>query len=481
MRAEPNEPRRPVSTTSPDESAPADTEVLLAELARTEAERDAAVTALDKKGRRDRRWARTRRILVGGLVVVFALLLPETVTLTWAHYTVLNTNGFESTVGPLVSKPAVTEAVATEVTNEIFNALNAQDRVANALPPKASFLAGPITTGTKGYVQNGVTKVLQSSQFQTLWVQATRFAHSQLVAVLRDKSSTVTTTNGQVVLDLVPLLNSSLQNIQGFVSGVVGKPVTLPTITANEVPAVACERIAAALDVAVPSTCGQIPLFPADKLLEARRAVKAFDRSLLLLIVTPAVAALALWLSRRRRRTLLQLAAGGVLSLVITRRAIDWLEHTLVNTGHPQFKAARQAIMTQMLGGFFNVTRWLLIGLIVLFLLALVTGPYARAQALRRWLGRLVGEGWNLAVATSGRAHDDATIVWVRSHLDLLRIAGVALAVLLLLVISVSVLGFLIIAVLLAAYEFGLWRLSHREPTPPDAPAEPPAVPTPPL
>ena len=78
----------------------------------------------------------------------------------------------------------------------------------------------------------------------------------------------------------------------------MGRTVTLPTITDNEAPASACQAIALnALNRPIPSTCGQIPLFKADKLSEARRAVQAFNRIMvLLLILTPVVAALALWL-----------------------------------------------------------------------------------------------------------------------------------------------------------------------------------------
>jgi hypothetical protein len=471
----------PGVSVSPEESVGPDAAALAAELARAEAERDAAVTALDRRGRRARRWGRARRGLVGVLVVVFAVLLPLTVTLTWAHYTVLNSTGFENAVGPLVSKPAVTAAVATEVTDQLFTTLDAQGRVAQALPPKASFLAGPISTGVKGYVQTGVTKVLQSPQFQALWVQATSFAHAQLVAVLRGKSSTVKTTNGQVVLDLVPLLNASLKNIQGFASGVIGKPITLPPIPANEVPAAACEKIGAALGRPVPTTCGQIPLFPAAKLVQARRAVRAFDRSLVLLIVTPVVAAVALWLSSWRRRTLLQLSVGGLLGLVVARRGIAWLQNTLINTGRPEFKAARQAIMTQMLGPFFDVTRWLLIALLVVFAAALITGRYAWAQALRLRVAHYAREGANLVGAVFGHAHDDTTLAWARAHLDLLRVAGIAVAAIIVLAASVSFIGLLIIIILLAAYELGLHQLKpHPHPTPnPTPPTTNPTTPPP--
>ena len=278
-----------------------------------------------------------------------------------------------------------------------------------------------------------------------------------------NSSQAVTTTNGQVVLNLVPLLNSALQSMQGFISGVVGKPVTLPTITANEVPSTACQQISNALNRPLPATCGQIPLFPAKQLNNARRAVRIFNGiTVLLLILTPVVAALALWLSRRRRRTLLQLSAGGLLGLVVIRRVVIWLESALANKGVPANKPARRAIFTHLFHEYFSVSRWILVGLLLVFLIALVTGPYPWAVTLRAKAAHFGREGRNVLGAAYGHARDDATVAWVLSHLDLLRILGVALAVVLLLALSVSWIGFLIIVVLLAAYELWLHRLGQR-------------------
>jgi hypothetical protein len=397
------------------------------------------------------------------LVVLFSILLPLTFAVSWAHNVALNTNGFERTVVPIGSDRAVTAAAGAAITSQIFASLNPQQIVENALPPRASFLAGPITNGAKGYIQDGVTKALQSAQFQALWKQATLFTHAQLLSVLNGNNKAVATTNGQVVLNLAPLFNAALQNLQGFISGVVGRQVTLPTITSNELPATVCQHIATALDRPVPATCGQIVLFPADKLTQARRAVRTFNRvTVLLLILTPVTAALALLLSRRRRRTLLQLCAGGVLGLVVVRRVVIWLSSTLAHTGQPANKAARQAIVTHLFHAYFSVSRWLLIGLIVVFVVALVTGPYGWAVSVRRIVATYAREGRNLIVARGASA--DTTLAWVRAHLDLLRILGIAIAVLLLVALSVSWAGLVVIAVLLGGYELWLHRVGRTAP-----------------
>ena len=253
-----------------------------------------------------------------------------------------------------------------------------------ALPPRASFLAVPLANAAKGYVQQAVTRVLQSPQFRALWRQSTTFTHAEVIKVLLGKSNgAVTTSKGQVVLNLVPVLNSALQSIEPYVTGVVGNPVKLPTISGNELPATACEKIANAVGRPIPATCGQIPLFPADKLTKVQRLARIFNRSVvLLLILTPVVAAIAIWVSRRRRRTIMQLAVGGILGLVIIRRVIIYVQGTLASSVKPANKAAVQDILKQVFRNYFGVSRWLLIALLVVVVVAAAHRTIRLGQSL---------------------------------------------------------------------------------------------------
>ena len=62
----------------------------------------------------------------------------------------LNTDSYVSTVAPLAKDPAVTAELARIATDQVFTALDPQPTIAAALPPKAAFLAGPITpTGSR--------------------------------------------------------------------------------------------------------------------------------------------------------------------------------------------------------------------------------------------------------------------------------------------------------------------------------------------
>lgn len=428
------------------------------------AERDAAVAALAHMEHRAQRRGRTRRIGVALLVLLFAILVPVTVTATWAHRTVLDTDTYVSTIGPIASDPAVTAAVGQQITNQIYAALDPEPRIAEVLPPRAAFLAGPIANGARDAIRRAVDKVLTSEQFQNLWVGANRFAHAQIVKVLRGDSEVLQTTNGQVVLNLVPLVNAAVQNAEDFISGVVGKTVTLPNVTGDELPSAACAKISSALGRPLPETCGQIPLFPADKLTNAQRAVRAFDRLvLLLLIVTPLVAVAAVWLSRRRRRTLMQLAIAGMLGLVIVRRTVMWLQDELTSGAKPENRAALSAIVHQVMGGFFTISGWVLFAGLLIVVVTLIAGPYRWAVATRH--GAVVGARktgrvlYSAGAAAVGRARDDTTTAWIRGHLDLLRVAGIAVALLVILFAGVNVWWFLVILVLLGLYELWLYRL----------------------
>jgi hypothetical protein len=408
---------------------------------------------------------RARRVVAVVLVAVFAVLLPVTILATWAHRTVVNTGAYVATVGPIAANPTVRAAVSRDATNEIYAALDPQKTIARALPPKAAKLAGPLSNGVKGFLQDGINKILASPEFQRLWVGANRFAQAQLITVLNGNSKAVQASNGQVVLNLVPLLNAALKDVQTRASALLGKNITLPTISGTSIPAADCHKIAAAIRRPLPPTCGQIPLFPASALANAQHAYRAFNGIvLLLLIITPLMFIAALWASTRRRRTLLQLTIAGMLGLIVLRRVTYWLQSDLTAHAKPANQAALSVITGQVLHGLLTVTLWFLIGGLIVAALALLSGPYRWAVAFRSWVGRAAAAAAHLGAALAGHASSDATVTWIRRHLTVLRIAGAVAAALALLIFSVNWAGFLIIAATLALYEVGLLRLRQTRP-----------------
>jgi hypothetical protein len=102
---------------------------------------------------------------------------------------------------------------------------------------------------------------------------------------------------------------------------------------------------------------------------------------------------------------------------------------------------------------------------VVVLVIAVLSGPYRWAVALRSSVKRT----W-LSIA-GGRGGDHRGVVgWMASHAAGLQLGGAVVAGILLLIVSVSWLSFLIIGVLLAAYEVCLQWIK-----PPPSDEAPPA------
>jgi hypothetical protein len=403
---------------------------------------------------------RIRRSVVAVLAALSCLLVLLSATVVWAHRTLLDTGTFVGTVGPVFKDPAVASAVAARATDELFTELNLQARLRDALPPKVSFAAVPITNATKGYVAGELTNVLTSPKFQAIWTAALTATHQRLVAVLRgEKTPVLSTSDGYIVLNTVPLINQALGKVSGLASDLAGKPVTLPTITSADPPQQAVSKLSQALGVPLPSNFGEITLVRSSDLATVRQGVKAFDGlTYILPLVTIALIALCLWLSVNRRRTVLQLAVGVSLLMIIERRSVLHEQSVLANAAHnPQVALS---VLDDLLHGFFTLTAWVLGVALVVLVIAVLCGPYRWAVAMRSWVRRT---GRSIAGARGGDHR--GVVAWMASHAAGLQLAGAIVAGILLWIVSVSWLSFLIIGVLLAGYEIFLQRI---KPAPPD-------------
>ena len=140
------------------------------------------------------------------------------------------------------------------------------------------------------------------------------------------------------------------------------------------------------------------------------------------------------------------------------RRSVLHEQGALANAAHnPQLA---QSVLGDLLHGFFVLTAWVLGVALVVLVIAVLSGPYRWAVAIRSWVTRT---GRSIAGARSGDRRGQVA-AWMASHAAGLRLAGAGVAGILLLIVSVSWVSFLIIGVLLAAYEVRLQRI---KPPPP--------------
>ena len=158
-----------------------------------------------------------------------------------------------------------------------------------------------------------------------------------------------------------------------------------------------------------------------------------------LLILIPLLVAASLLVSTRRRRTLIQLATGAAVGLVVIRRIAIILRDDLFERVDTERFPSVRVLTDELMDSLFRYTGILLAIVLLTALIALITGPYPWAVTVRGWV-RDGARG--IAAAFSGRATPDtARSRWLRDHRDGLMLGGAIVAVALLLLFDLSLVG----------------------------------------
>jgi hypothetical protein len=422
---------------------------------------------LDTRGRRERRVTLLRQVLAAILVALAALGVTLSVIGVWAGRTTLDTDRWVETVAPLSEDPAVRAAVSTYMTDQIFDTLNVEQRVEEALPPRAAFLATPLTAQVRGFVKDSVNKVLASPQFAELWPEMNRVAHRQVMAILNEDGNVVRSTGDTVTLNLLPVVNEVLTRLEQQVPTLFGKTLDLPTITNGQIPEGLQSRIESALGVSLPANFAAIPIYQGDELSAAQKAVVQVKRGLGALVVGSILAlALALPVSTRRRRTTLQFGVWLVIFVVTLTSLVRTIREQLIDQVPAGAMRAGVDAGVQIVFATLRERGTQLIWLgVVIAAVAYLVGPGRGPVAVRHGAVR----AWGFVGVRSRRyaavARADGPD-FAREHLDPLRIGGAVVAGLLLLFFS-SWSGLFVIAVLLGLYELLLAAVAAagREPT----------------
>jgi hypothetical protein len=428
-------------------------------LERIQAERDALAKRVEQLEDRRTKRRRLRRVSAALLLVIAVLLFTLAVPGVWVRRTIADTDRYVDLVAPLAQDPAVQEYLTRTVTNQVFEALGVEERLESALAeraPRLVFLAGPLADAVRGFVQEKVQAIFASDAFATYWERANRYVHEQLVAALRGEGDVLVLSDGQVILSLLPLVNQGLQAVSSVTSELLGRQIELPDITAVEVPSEAVARIEQALGTDLPDRFGTVTVYDSEELAAVQDAVDLAGRLITLIVVLFFLAAAgALWASTRRRRTLVQLTTALAVVLVIERRFAIAAANRVVGAAKPENRDAASAVVDQVLGTLLRFTGWLLVLAVGTLLIALLSGPYPWAVRLRGWV-RDVGSAVTGAV---GRGEGVPAAAWIGDHRDALMLGGAAVFVLVLLVANLSVGWFLLVALLLGAYELLVYRL----------------------
>ena len=436
--------------------------------------------------RRRRRFAllALRRVAAGVFIMITAFALVASVVGVWAATTVLSTDRWVSTVAPLPKDPKIAAAVAEYSTTQLFEALDVQQRIEAVLPAQAAFIAGPVTGQLRTQIYNTVVRVMQSDQFQRIWIGVNTQVHSRMLTIIEGKSTTVTAQQDRVDIDLLPLINQVIRALSDQLPTLFGKTITLPDLSSGEIPDNLRTRVQDALGVTLPENFAQFTVYDNGQLYAVQQSVEAAKRYLVLFVsATVVLLLLALLISPWRRRTLVQLGLWLVVAAVavsaVLRGVRDQLLQQIPEGVYRDGVAATVTSVFSLLRTRGTQLIW--IGAI-LAVVCYLAGPGRGAVLVRRWAGRAavflgvaIARGYRWVVANAP--------AWIATHRDLLRVGGLVVGGILALVLS-SWTALLVIAIVLAGYELGV-TLIGRSAAPPDgslpeseapAPADPPTL-----
>jgi hypothetical protein len=215
-----------------------------------------------------------RRRSVKALVVLGAVLAFLSVFAIWTERQALNTDDWVKTSDRLIQDETIRAAVADYLVDQLYANVDVEEELEGILPGDLKDLAGPASGGLRQVAGGGAEEVLKSSTAQSLWEQANRTAHEELLAVLEDEKEAISTNEGKVTLKLG----------------------TLVTNLADEV------GFGAQLAEKLPADAGEITILRSDELQTAQTiAVAIKSLALVLSLLTFLVFGLAIYLSRGGR------------------------------------------------------------------------------------------------------------------------------------------------------------------------------------
>jgi uncharacterized membrane protein (Fun14 family) len=123
----------------------------------------------------------------------------------WTERQILTTDNWVKIVAPLPKNDAVATSLSTYSVDKLFSGIDVEQKISDALPDKASFLADPLTDRLQARTQNLTKNIIQSDRFQNIWITANRAAHQRLMDSARGTSKPAPKINTNFNLDLSPL------------------------------------------------------------------------------------------------------------------------------------------------------------------------------------------------------------------------------------------------------------------------------------
>lgn len=302
------------------------------------------------------------------LVTIGCLAVAAFVIVRWTEQEILTTDNWVSIVAPIPKSDQVAQAISTYTVTQLFDAIDIQTKIKDALPERADFLAPTLTSTITSQTQNITKKFIQSDQFQNIWESTNRIAHTKLIEAARNTAPVSTQRTVQIGNTKFTL---DLSSLRSFVSSQLRSSSAFPELqnTSSQQP----NQIVADLKVSF----GYFKHFV--------QATDALYQVLPYFIVTSFLLALAIGI--KRHRVLLGISIGVMLVTTLQIIGVKILRPEIINQVQDSlYRPAAGVVIDALVNPFNNLARNYFVAGLLLGIVTILFGPYKWTLAMRRKL-----------------------------------------------------------------------------------------------
>ena len=300
------------------------------------------------------------RVIVATLLVFATLFAFLAIFSIWINRQALNTDNWVNTSHRILQNDEVKTQLSNYLADELFANVDVQAELEKSFPPRLAPLAGPAAGGLHQLAPQVAERALESSQAETLWSAANRGAHETLLKILNDEGNSVSTSGGEVTLDLKSLLSES--------SGQLG--------------------LAGKLASKIPDDAAQLTILKSDQ-LSAAQDISQLVRKLPIVLTLLALLlyGLAVYLAGpRRRQALRSVGFGFIVAAVLALLLRSFSGHAVTDAlaGDEAVRPAVEAVWGIGTSLLVTVAVSALTFGILVVIAAWLAGPTRVASSLRR-------------------------------------------------------------------------------------------------
>jgi hypothetical protein len=273
----------------------------------------------------------TRMVVARVLVVLAAVFAVLGLLAGFVRWQALDNDTFTVTAGELIANDQVRNEIALRLTDELFQNVDVAARLEERLPSEQDALAPIVAAGVRELTNRAAVRLLERPRPQQVWLASLSRTHEQLLRLLDDDLTALSTSDGVVVLDLRPLVIQLGDEVAVF------------------------GRLATAL----PEDAGAIEIMESRELEQAQDITQLLKTlGTFLWLVAPILAAIALWIARGNRRAILRMLAiaaiaTGLVEVVLVRFARRYVLDNLVAnpSAEPAVRDAWDILTRQLTDG----------------------------------------------------------------------------------------------------------------------------------